>query len=125
MRARGSGSGGASRRAWQAAKACGGVFTRDLLHTLRRRDLDEVSSRLAAETGVPYRPSAEGEHIAGAYRQRVALASGRFVVIDDSLGFQPVPCRPALEQRLGQHISGTMKGRGVDWNFGRNRDRSI
>ena len=84
------------------------VFARDLLDTLRRRELDEVSSKLAAEMGLPHRPSAEGEHVAGVYRQRVALASGRFAIIDDGLGFQLVPWRPALEQRLGQHISGTM-----------------
>jgi hypothetical protein len=55
----------------------------------------------------------------------LALASGRFAIIDDGLGFQLVPWRPALEQRLGQHISGTMTRRGVDWNFGRDRDLSM
>jgi type IV secretory pathway VirD2 relaxase len=101
------------------------VFARDLLDTLRRRELDEAFSKLAAEIGLPHRPSAEGEHIAGVYRHRLALASGRFAIIDDGLGFQLVPWRPALEQRLGQHISGTMTGRGVDWNFGRDRDLSM
>ena len=101
------------------------IFAQDLLDTLRRRELNEISSKLAAETGLPHRPSAEGEHVAGVYRQRVVLASGRFVIIDDGLGFQLVPWRPALEQRLGQQISGTMTGRGVDWNFGRNRDLGI
>ena len=101
------------------------IFAQDLLDTLRRRELDEISSKLAAETGLSHRPSAEGEHVAGVYRQRVVLASGRFVIIDDGLGFQLVPWRPALEQRLGQQISGTMTGRGVDWNFGRNRDLGI
>jgi len=82
-------------------------------------------SRLAAETGLPHRYSVEGEQVAGVYRQRVTLASGRFAKIDDGLGFQLVPWRPALEQRLGQHISGTMTGRGVDWNFGRGLDLGI
>ena len=101
------------------------VFARDLLDTLRRRELNQVSSKLATEIGLPHRPSAEGEHVDGVYRQRITLASGRFAMIDDGLGFQLVPWRPALEQRLGQHISGTMTGRGVDWNFGRNRDVGI
>ena len=101
------------------------VFARDLLDTLRRRELNQVSSKLVIETGLPHRPSAEGEHVGGVYRQRVALASGRFALLDDGLGFQLVPWRPALEQRLGQHISGTMKGRGVDWNFSRDRDLSL
>ncbi len=101
------------------------VFARDLLDTLRRRELDQISSKFATETGLPHRPSAEGEHVGGVYRQRFALASGRFALLDDGLGFQLVPWRPALEQRLGQHISGTMTGRGVDWDFARGRSLGI
>ena len=94
------------------------IFARDLLNTLRRRELDEVTARLSAETGLAHRPSAEGEHVSGVYRQRVTLASGRFAMIDDGLGFQLVPWRPALEQRLGQQVSGTLiPGGGIDWSF--------
>jgi hypothetical protein len=88
------------------------IFARDLINTLRRRELDEVGSKLSAETGLARRPSAEGEHVSGIYRQRVTLASGRFAMIDDGLGFQLVPWRPALEQRLGQQVSGTLTPRG-------------
>jgi hypothetical protein len=98
------------------------VFARNLLDTLRRRELDGVSSKLAAETGLAHRLSAEGEHVAGVYRQRVTLASGRFAMIDDGLGFQLVPWRPALEQQLGKQVSGVMSpGGAVDWSFGRKR----
>jgi hypothetical protein len=38
-----------------------------------------------------------GEYVAGTYRQRFALASGRFAMIDDGLGFQLVPWSPSLE----------------------------
>ena len=102
------------------------VFARDLLDTLRRRELDDVSSKLAADTGLAHRPSAEGEHVAGVYRQRVTLASGRFAMIDDGLGFQLVPWRPALEQQLGRQVSGVVApGGGVDWSFGRKRGLGI
>jgi type IV secretory pathway VirD2 relaxase len=102
------------------------VFVRDLLDTLRRRELDAVSSKLATETGLVYRRSAEGEHVAGVYRQRVTLASGRFAMIDDGLGFQLVPWRPALEQRLGRQVSGIMNlGGSVDWSFGRRHGLGI
>jgi type IV secretory pathway VirD2 relaxase len=102
------------------------TFARDLLNTLRRRELDDAIARLSAETGLAHRPSAEGEHVTGDYRQRVTLASGRFAMIDDGLGFQLVPWRPALEQKLGQHVSGTLTpGGGVDWSFGRNRGIGI
>ena len=101
------------------------VFARDLLDTLRRRELDQASSNLAVEIGLPHRPSTEGEHVAGVYRQRVMFASGRFAIIDDGFGFQLVPWRLALEQRLGQHVSGTMTRGGVDWSFRRSRDLSM
>jgi type IV secretory pathway VirD2 relaxase len=98
------------------------IFASDLINTLRRRELDEVGSKLSAETGLAHRPSTEGEHVSGIYRQRVTLASGRFAVIDDGLGFTLVPWRPALEQRLGQHLSGTLTpGGGIDWSFQRKR----
>ena len=84
------------------------IFARDLLNTLRRRDLDDAVAKLSTETGLAHHPSADGEHVAGTYRQRVTLASGRFAMIDDGLGFQLVPWRPALEQKLGQHVAGTM-----------------
>jgi type IV secretory pathway VirD2 relaxase len=98
------------------------TFARDLINTLRRHELDEVGSKLSAETGLARRPSSEGVHISGIYRQRVTLASGRFAMIDDGVGFQLVPWRPALEQRLGQHVSGTLtRSGGIDWSFQRKR----
>ena len=94
------------------------IFARDLLNTLRRRELDEAVSKLSTDTGLAHRPSTEGE----LYRQRVTLASGRFAIIDDCLGFQLVPWRPALEQRLGQPVSVTLTpGGGIDWSFRRKR----
>ena len=102
------------------------IFARDLLGTLRRREFDAIGAKLAGETGLPYRPKAEGANIAGTYRQRLTLASGRFAMIDDGLGFQLVPWSPSLETKLGKHISGVMSpGGGVDWSFGRKRGLGI
>jgi type IV secretory pathway VirD2 relaxase len=98
------------------------LFARDLIDTLRRQELEGIASKLSAETGLAHRPSAEGEHVLGIYRQRVTLSSGRFAMIDDGMGFQLVPWRPALEQQLGKQVAGVMApGGGVDWNFGRKR----
>lgn len=98
------------------------VFARDLLATLKQRDLAAAADRLAAENGLVHRPSAEGEAVSGVYRQRVVLASGRFAMIDDGLGFQLVPWRPALEARLGEQVAGVAgPGGGVDWTFSRKR----
>jgi type IV secretory pathway VirD2 relaxase len=102
------------------------VFARDLINTLRQQELDGVASKLSAETGLAHRPSAEGEHVSGIYRQRVTLSSGRFAMIDDGMGFQLVPWRPALEQQLGKQVVGVMApGGGVDWNSGRKRGLGV
>ncbi|ANW00832.1 relaxase/mobilization nuclease domain-containing protein [Bradyrhizobium icense] len=96
------------------------IYVRDLLNTLRQRELDATVAKLSAETGLPHTPSSEGERIMGVYRQRVTLASGRFAMIDDGLGFQLVPWRPALEQHLDRQVSGVAaSGGGVNWSFGR------
>jgi hypothetical protein len=43
-------------------------------------------------------------------------------MIDHGLGFQLMPWRPALEQKLGQHVSGTMTPvAAIDWSFRRKR----
>ncbi len=96
------------------------IFARDLLVTLRKRELDGAAAKIAAETRLPYRRSAEGGYVQGIYRQRIMLSSGRFAMIDDGLGFQLVPWRPALEQQLGRLVSGVMLPSGaIDWSFGR------
>ena len=101
-------------------------FARDLLGTLRRREIDAIGAKLAGEMGLTYRPKTEGASIAGTYRQRLSLASGRFAMIDDGLGFQLVPWSPSLEMKFGKHISGVMSpGGGVDWSFGRKRGLGI
>jgi hypothetical protein len=70
------------------------VMQRDLLATLRRRELDAVGARLSTETGLPYTPAAGGETVAGTYCQRLPLTSGRFAMIDNGLGFALVPWTP-------------------------------
>jgi type IV secretory pathway VirD2 relaxase len=102
------------------------ILARDLLNTLRQRDVDAAASRLSVETGLPHRSSSEGEYVAGIYRQRLVLASGRFAVIDDGMGFQLVPWRPALDRYLGREVSGiATRGGRVTWSFERNIDLSI
>jgi type IV secretory pathway VirD2 relaxase len=102
------------------------AFDRGLLDTLRRRELDAVGAKIAGETGLAYRPTAPGEKVAGVVRQRLALASGRFAMIDDGLGFRLVPWATSLEQQLGRQVSGVVRsGGGIDWTLGRKRDLGI
>lgn len=101
-------------------------FSRDLLKTLRERELTTTSARLEAQTGLKRQKSGDGETVAGVYRQRVDLASGRFAMLDNGIGFELVPWKPQLEKHLGQSVTGTITpGGGVDWSLGRKRGLTI
>ena len=98
------------------------IFARDLLDTLRQRELNAAAARIASETGLTYEILVEGETVAGVYRNRVTLASGRFAMIEDGLGFRLVPWQPALERHLAQQLYGVADGRGrIAWTFARKR----
>lgn len=97
-------------------------FASNLIETLRRQEIAAAGEKLSAETGKPFNQAGDGEFVAGNYRQRLALASGRFAMLDDGLGFQLVPWTPALEKHLGRHVSGVARtDGGIDWSFARKR----
>ncbi|MCC6887290.1 MAG: DUF3363 domain-containing protein [Hyphomicrobiales bacterium] len=101
------------------------IFARDLLDTLRRRELEAAAARIGSNAGLPYHPTAEGETVAGVYRQRLDLASGRFAMIDDGLGFRLVPWSPSLERHLGRQVSGVVQASRIEWSLGRARGPTI
>jgi len=99
------------------------VLARNLLATLRDRELAEMGKVIQHQTGLLHRPLREGERAYGIYRRSVQLASGRFAMLDDGMGFSLVPWRPVLEQRLGQQVSAIVRGSSVTWELGRQRGR--
>ena len=102
------------------------IFANSMLETLRRREVERETEKITTDTGLPYRPLKEGDQVAGIFKRRVVLASGRFAMIDDGLGFQLVPWRPAIEQHLGKQVSGTIgPGGRIDWSFARKRGLSL
>ncbi|WP_034296805.1 relaxase/mobilization nuclease and DUF3363 domain-containing protein [Herbaspirillum sp. RV1423] len=101
------------------------ILARNLLATLRGREVAVAAQDIAAETGLAHRPVADGERITGVYRSSVMLASGRFAMLDDGMGFSLVPWKPVIEQRLGQTISAVVRGNSVSWEFTRQRGPSI
>ena len=97
------------------------ILARDLLATLRDREVVQVGRSLAAESGLDHRPVADGGKVGGVYRRSIMLASGRFAMLDDGVGFSLVPWKPVLEQRLGQSVAGVMRGGSVSWDLSRHR----
>jgi hypothetical protein len=101
------------------------VFMRDLLATLRAREIETAAARIHAETGLIHRPVEDGEPITGVYRRSVQLVSGRFAMLDDGAGFSLVPWRPVIENRLGTELKAVSRGGFVSWNVGLNRGPSL
>lgn len=109
-----------------ARRSAGGVvFAKDLLQTLRSRELESAARTLSSETGLEWRPTGEGDAVAGRFQRRLNLASGRFAMIDDGLGFQLVPWSRQLEPHLGKPVAGVLTRGGVDWSLGRKRGLSL
>lgn len=101
------------------------VLSRNLLATLRNRELTQVAEQVAAETGLTYRPLKEGQRVAGLYRRSVLLASGRYALLEDAKAFSLVPWKPVIEPRLGQQLVATAWGNSVSWELGRSRGVGI
>jgi hypothetical protein len=101
------------------------ILALDLLDTLRRRELEAAAAHMSERAGQLYHPVTEGEPVAGTYRQRLDLASGRFAMIDDGLGFTLVPWTPSLERHLGRDVSGIIRDGRIEWSFVRQRGPNI
>jgi len=101
------------------------ILARDLLMTLRDRELAVVGQQLQREMGRTWRPVRDGETVSGVYRQSVQLASGRFAMLDDGAGFCLVPWRPVIEPHIGKQIQALIKTGVVSWNFGKHRSASL
>ena len=130
-----TGFGGDVRAAWEARKQAladmgyvqnlgGGKFRApsDLIAQLEQAEVDRAGRKFAAERGLSWQPTATGDRVSGKLVGQAQLASGRFAMIDNGLGFQLVPWNDALGKRLGQQISGiAVSGGGIDWTLGRSR----
>ena len=101
------------------------ILARNLLGTLRNRELAQAAKSIAADTGLEHRPVADGQRVAGIYRRSIMLASGRYAMLDDGMGFSLVPWKPVIEQRLGQQLAAAVRGGSVSWMIGRQRTPSI
>ncbi|NYT25580.1 relaxase/mobilization nuclease and DUF3363 domain-containing protein [Alcaligenaceae bacterium] len=101
------------------------LLARNLLGTLRNRDLAQAAKDIAADTGLEHRPTADGQRVAGIYRRSVMLVSGRYAMLADGMGFSLVPWSPVLKQRLEQQIAVTVRGGRTSWELGVRRGLSV
>ena len=101
------------------------LFARDLLATLEARDLERAARSITSSSDLSYRKLGEGERVRGTYRRVLDLSSGRYALIESAHEFTLVPWRPVLEREIGREVTGIVRGRGVSWLFGRERDLSL
>ncbi len=101
---------------------------KDLVATLERAEITRVDSEgRRTQADVPTTQGG-GDYVSGRLLGSANLASGRFAMTetligDGGLGFSLVPWQPILDRRIGQHITGAMRGdgSGIEWSFGRKR----
>jgi Protein of unknown function (DUF3363) len=107
-------------RRGQGSRSSTGEFRAraNLIDTLRRQEVERVGRQLAAERGVAFHSIEEGKTVRGKLLSSVQLASGRFAMIDDGLGFSLVPWRPVIEDEVGREVMGVMRGGDVSWGRG-------
>jgi type IV secretory pathway VirD2 relaxase len=99
---------------------------RDLLSRLERAEVTRIGRAMATERGLPFQEAKAGEYVSGKLIGSTQLASGRFAMIDNGLGFSLVPWQPVLDKRIGQHITGTVRdGGGIEWSLGRKRELGL
>jgi type IV secretory pathway VirD2 relaxase len=97
-------------------------ISKDLIANLESAEVTRVGKAMAAERGLTFTAARTGEYVSGTLVGTTQLASGRFAMIDDGIGFQLVPWQPVLDNRIGQHITGTVRAAGgIEWSFGRQR----
>jgi len=86
------------------------ILARNLLATLRNKELAQAAKDIAAETGLEHHPAQDGQRVTGIYRCNILLASDRYAMLDNGMGFTLVPWKPVIEQRLGQQLAATVRG---------------
>jgi len=103
----------------------GTLYRRNLLATLRAREIERIGSEIAATKNLPFRAATDGETVSGKFTGTVQLSSGKFAVVEQSHEFTLVPWRPVIDLQLGREVSGIVQGGSVSWQLGRQRGLGV
>ena len=100
-------------------------YQRGMLRNLEQQEIKKVTAKISGEIGKQYVPASKGDQVEGIYTKSVELASGRFVIVEQSKEFNLVPWRSVLERSRNQLVSGKVGGTGINWQIGRKRGLGI
>jgi type IV secretory pathway VirD2 relaxase len=96
-------------------------YRRNLLATLREREVARAGAEMAATKPMPFRAATDGKTISGKFTGTVQLSSGKFAVVEKTHEFTLVPWRPVIDRQLGREVAGIVQGGSVSWQLGRQR----
>lgn len=96
-------------------------YRRNLLATLREREIASFGAEMAANKSLPFRAVADGETVSGKFTGTVQLTSGKFAVVEKAHEFTLVPWRPVIDRQLGREVMGVVQGGSVSWQLGRQK----
>ncbi|TKT81004.1 DUF3363 domain-containing protein [Aquamicrobium sp. LC103] len=99
----------------------GTLYRRNLLATLRAREIERIGGEMAASKNLPFRAASDGQTVSGKFTGTVQLSSGKFAVVEQSHEFTLVPWRPVIDRQIGREVSGVVQGGSVSWQLGRQR----
>src|SRR3546814_14116598 len=91
------------------------ILARNLLGTPRNRELAQAAKGIAAETGLDHRPVGDSQRVARTHRRTDMLASGRYAMMDDGMGFSVATRKIVTGPRMGQHVWAEARGVGGEW----------
>jgi hypothetical protein len=96
-------------------------YRRNLLATLREREVARVGAEIAASKALPFRAVTDGENVSGKFTGTVRITSGKFAIVEKAHEFTLVPWRPVIDRQLGREVMGVVQGGSVSWQLGRQR----
>ncbi|MEP1597554.1 MULTISPECIES: DUF3363 domain-containing protein [Alphaproteobacteria] len=100
-------------------------YRRNLLATLREREVARVGVEIADRKALPFRAATEGETVSGKFTGTVRLLSGKFAIVEKGHEFTLLPWRPVIDRQLGREVMGVVQGGSVSWQLGRQRGINI
>ncbi|AMY70891.1 relaxase/mobilization nuclease domain-containing protein [Frigidibacter mobilis] len=100
-------------------------YRRNLLATLREREVARVGAEMATNKGLPFRAATDGASVSGKFTGTVQLSSGKFAMVEKSHEFTLVPWRPVIDRQLSREVKGVVQGGSVSWQLGKTRGIEI
>lgn len=100
-------------------------YRRNLLATLREREVARTGAAMAASKAMPFRAAGDGDTVTGKFTGTIQLSSGKFAIVEKSHEFTLVPWRPVIDRQLGRDVMGVVQGGAVSWQLGKQRTIGI